>query len=798
MSVLGSLDHLAEAERLLLEAVEQRDLEAVQQQLAAGANPSAADDQGLTALHVAALVAQGPVVDALLAAGADASAKSSRRGSSYVQPEGFTPLLCMVKRLYCPWDDTHMSDTVRFLFPWDPSKCVVHPAGGLIKAPHKCSPHCHDVAGIVQQLVAAGAQVQMADRWFRDYTPLHYAAQAGCSTVVRSLLQAGADSAVTSWGRWSVLHAAASSGSLEVVQQVLGALGPSRAVEMVGVLGAPFAFEREHAPLHLAAKGGYLEVAEALVAAGADVEQEDSAEVSVLQLTLIAGHCHLVPLLVTPGNANKQFDWGGCTTPLHFVATCPRYAYPTEQGPEVSQPLAAAAARAAEALLAAAAARAVEALLAAGADARVKDHTERVPAVTAVYRGTPEVLQVLLEHEIQHHIEQRRRQQPLPPPLPPPPPQQQQQQQQQQQRSEQQGSQPLVLDILLEVAAVALSRGQANVWSMFACRVADALGEVILTRLWHQAQEQLAREEKQQWLFFMVHHTSAHAMEAWANCWAAACKQLAAQRSGITERIEQLVVGPHHHQQQQQLPVTFQVIRGTSSSIQMTDNRSSSSSSSSSKRPRLARELRMLLEQQPQQRYRQRRPPVSAASTLSVLTATDEGGSSSRAARARARDVSSTERHLQAAAVRGDESGVRATLGQLPDRAAGLTSAAAAAGAAGQWGLCMRLLRELVMLDEAKGKQAVRAVHEAVSSRPVPGAEPWTVPFLFPASEEEGREERAELKRRQRRLPAAYLICDALCSDWLAVRQEMVRERREAVVAAAGVAACAAAGAACV
>jgi ankyrin repeat protein len=94
------------------------------------------------------------------------------------------------------------------------------------------------------------------------------------------------------------MQAAAASRSLEVVQQVLGALGSSRAAEQLG--GATSA-------LHGAARLGYLVVTQALVAAGADREQQDSDNCVPLHVALALGHCHLVPLLVTPGNVNQQY-----------------------------------------------------------------------------------------------------------------------------------------------------------------------------------------------------------------------------------------------------------------------------------------------------------------------------------------------------------------------------------------------------------------------------------------------------------------------------------------------------------
>jgi ankyrin repeat protein len=159
---------------------------------------------------------------------------------------------------------------------------------------------------MLQQLVAAGAKVEVVDACRHHLTPLHYAAKAGCSTLVAALLQAGADPGSTTPTGYTVLHAAASSRSLEVVQQVLGALGSSRAAGLVNAKGMADPEDTASAPLHLAAAEGHLEVVEALVAAGADKEQKDSDGATPLHQALLEHHCHLVPLLVTPGNANQR------------------------------------------------------------------------------------------------------------------------------------------------------------------------------------------------------------------------------------------------------------------------------------------------------------------------------------------------------------------------------------------------------------------------------------------------------------------------------------------------------------
>jgi len=187
--------------------------------------------------------------------------------------------------------------------------------------------------------------------------------------------------------------------------------------------------------------------------------------------------------------------------------------------------------------------------------------------------------------------------------------------------------------------------------------------------------------------------------------------------------------------------------------------------------------------------------------------------SSSRAARAEARRlaaVAKVTRQLEAAAASGDEEGLHAALQQVPNRAQGLSAAVAAASSAGHWGLCMALLRELVMLDEVLAKKVVQHMAVEAQSRlparvaPQQQQQQQTLepPLQQQQQEEEDEEEEeeeeedpleaarlAEMRLRLKqegimRLQAALQVCDALLDDWLALRQQRKRELRDAVVAA--------------
>jgi ankyrin repeat protein len=95
--------------------------------------------------------------------------------------------------------------------------------------------------------------------------PLYFAAQDGHASLVRKLLERGADPAAANADGWTPLHAAASRGRAEAVRALLGktAVDPRT--------------RRQETPLHLAVAGGHAEVARILVEAKADVDARDSS-----------------------------------------------------------------------------------------------------------------------------------------------------------------------------------------------------------------------------------------------------------------------------------------------------------------------------------------------------------------------------------------------------------------------------------------------------------------------------------------------------------------------------------------
>jgi len=293
--------------------------------------------------------------------------------------------------------------------------------------------------------------------------------------------------------------------------------------------------------------------------------------------------------------------------------------------------------------------------------------------------------------------------------------------------------------------------------------VVDTLGKEGLQTLWADLQQvlqdsqQLAQlPEGLQVLFDDTSHACSCALAAWVECWARACREHA-QRVATQARLQQLFHHPCRHPQQQ---------RG----------------GRRSKRPRLARELAMLLEQQEQP------APAMASSAAAGINSDRSRRSSRRAQLAGIRQQVAARQRLQAGAASGDEKKVRAAIEELPDRPSELYVAAVAAGRESQWGLCMRLLRELVVLDVAKARVAVQLIHDQLT-RQMPDPEEEFVPPPVVGFKQQLQVADAYWQFRARvhdkkRVRAALQLCDTLLEDWLVVRQLPVPGLEEAVVTA--------------
>ncbi|XP_029045985.1 tankyrase isoform X2 [Osmia lignaria lignaria] len=265
-----------DAEEQLLEASKSGDLAAVERILQT--NPHAVNCRDLdgrhsTPLHFAAGFNRVPVVEYLLAHGADVHAKDK---------------------------------------------------GGLVPLHNACSYGHYEVTEL---LVKHGASVNVADLW--KFTPLHEAAAKGKYEIVRLLLRHGADATkknrdgatpldlvrdgdqdVADLLRGnSALLDAAKKGNLARVQRLV----------TQDNINCRDAQGRNSTPLHLAAGYNNLEVAEFLLERGADVNAQDKGGLIPLHNASSYGHLDIAALLIKYNTVVNATDkWG--FTPLHEAA----------------------------------------------------------------------------------------------------------------------------------------------------------------------------------------------------------------------------------------------------------------------------------------------------------------------------------------------------------------------------------------------------------------------------------------------------------------------------------------------
>jgi ankyrin repeat protein len=296
----------------IADAAQAKNAVTVKKLLKDGADVNAAQGDGMTALHWAALNGDAEMASMLLYAGANVVAKT-RIG-------GYTPL--------------HLAAQVGH-------------------------------ASVIAPLVAAGAQVSVTTS--TGATALMHAAHAGSTDAVRILIENGADPNVkeTANGQTALMFAAASDRT-DVVKLLLSrgadiaatsrvedfsALTMSSQVDQNGVPVQAQAAQRGDVPgvtrpfnyneligkhgglsaLHFAARQGSMASAEALLAAGADVNQRCAGDrTTPIIVAAVNGHFDLVSFLLDKG-ANPNLVSEAGMFPLYAVINTqwqPRSFYP--------------------------------------------------------------------------------------------------------------------------------------------------------------------------------------------------------------------------------------------------------------------------------------------------------------------------------------------------------------------------------------------------------------------------------------------------------------------------------------
>ncbi|XP_045506072.1 poly [ADP-ribose] polymerase tankyrase [Colias croceus] len=196
--------------------------------------------------------------------------------------------------------------------------------GGLVPLHNACSYGHYEVTEL---LVSAGAGVNAADLW--RFTPLHEAAAKGKADIVRLLLKHGADPTRRNRDGLTPLQLVRAGDSdtadalrgdaalLDAAKR--GDLARARKLITPQNVNCRDAHGRNSTPLHLAAGYNNLEVAEALLEAGAAVSARDKGGLVPLHNAASYGHLELAALLLRAGTPPNAADrWG--FTPLHEAA----------------------------------------------------------------------------------------------------------------------------------------------------------------------------------------------------------------------------------------------------------------------------------------------------------------------------------------------------------------------------------------------------------------------------------------------------------------------------------------------
>lgn len=161
---------------------------------------------------------------------------------------------------------------------------------------------------IIRILLDANADPNAVDKW--GNTPLFEAAQQGHVISVDLLITSGAIVDIKNKHTETPLYTAVRNNHALVAKQFLG----KNADPNVWVEGKTFA------PLHYAAMRGDIDLLDALIDAGAQVNARGELGATPLHMAAAHGSLSAVELLLANGaNVNAQTDKG--TTPLHYAMT---------------------------------------------------------------------------------------------------------------------------------------------------------------------------------------------------------------------------------------------------------------------------------------------------------------------------------------------------------------------------------------------------------------------------------------------------------------------------------------------
>jgi uncharacterized protein len=304
------------------DAMMRGDREAVRTLLENGEDVNAAQGDGMTALHWAAIKGDAEIAQVLLYAGANV--KATTRIGAYTPlylaaRGGYTPVIAAIIAAGADTDVRTANGS---------TPLMIAAAGGDPRA--------------VTVLIENGADVNAQDT-AKGETPLMYAAAYNRVDAIKALLRHGADTRLTT--KIVDLHAltapeeegpsrgpqaAAAARAGNQAAQVPGVTRPYRYNELIGTQGG-------FSALHFTAREGHADSATTLIDAGADLNLANPGDKATPFLTaIINGHFDLAMDMLERG-ANPHLAAANGVTPLYAVLNnvwAPKSLYP---GPKAYQ-----------------------------------------------------------------------------------------------------------------------------------------------------------------------------------------------------------------------------------------------------------------------------------------------------------------------------------------------------------------------------------------------------------------------------------------------------------------------------